>query len=58
MGEFFLTRLFFPRCDDEVIFPKERRGKTQREATREKRQGGPEFGEEAEESEIVFMNTS
>ena len=36
---------------------KRKKKKTQREATHEKRQGDPMFGEEAEESEIVFRNT-
>ena len=36
---------------------KRKKRKTQREATHEKRQGDPVFGEEAEESEIVFRNT-
>ena len=36
---------------------KRNRRKTQREAAREKRQGDPVFGNEAEESEIVFRTT-
>ena len=36
---------------------KRNRRKTQREAAREKRQGDPVFGDEAEESEIVLRNT-
>ena len=36
---------------------KRNRRKTQREAAREKRQGDPVFGDEAEESEIVLRTT-